>query len=1160
MSNNSQSQMYQRVLTEQQHFSFRFITTYICTQRCDYCHVYTEEGQEFDRPKHMTLDIAKKALDTYAEFMTGKKHASLSVSFYGGESMTNEKMLFGALEYGNTLIGADRMNWILNTNGTMLTPERALFLKNQNVDVHFSIDGPTAEQNRYRKWPNGKPSHEHLLKALALLKECNHRLQFDSCLTDANLHHLPELVDLAAENGADRIYLAVTDQIPGNKTYNLDYAVAAQKIAEAVRYARTKNVFLGGPWRTALFSNHSYSKQKNVKIPHLYIDTTGLMYLGAYMENPLCHVEELKKELFSDAFNAVENTWAAEKKACPPCDIKSSCNSYLKGMVMYHTGGKDGFEKECHLAKSILDRFPIIYGGAGQFSDGAKLVASSACESYQDQHNGASYIYHRRTKATVYTDYEYTLQLLALFKEPICPAVLYQKSQDHRFWPTVIDLMHAELLLPEGVDDYITYLERTFHVAEKARIETDDFVFFYSQEDKEQVEHHKYFFEEAVSRLMKKGLVRTDKKLLVYAVMKQRDLKPFWGDAPLPKWVKAFVTGRRMLVVDISRYIADENSEDYIQGMMHELTHILLGLRHCHIPIWLEEGLCEYFGRAYDHESFKKIATKQPLYSFHELESLLYANFLEVDDTPIRQNMCYKQALSFTTFCINLKGRDQFLNCVWTTEEKHNFRECFHLFYDMTLDDAEKQWLETLTSSEKRPEYRRLKPATHLNMIEKDDQAIFYNSLFGGTYMCSTALTEIFDFMQNGKTFTEIYNEFDIDDFDSELRELYHKKLLVYTDQSEHRKDSIETRKNEITAGGLIDSLRLTLTRGCNLACTYCYIVNEDHDKTPMSWDTAKKAIDAFMALQKQHKHTRATIRFFGGEPILNWDVLSASLDYIDTVKDDVIIDYFMNTNATLITAEMAEKLAHHKVDIIISIDGPQKVHDAFRPMPSGKGSFAETEKAIKICLEKKCRVSVDTTLGDHNYDSLHDLIDHLASLAGEYGVTIPLGFQSMTMGFQKEQDTKEVEAKADKLVKAFSYAKNKNVMITGLVTFPYQRLFSSYQRGTYCKAAGKELAVEPDEKIFPCAALKIELGTLDALHEVFEKKEYLDLARRGAQTIPECQGCEIEVYCAGGCIADAAEGTNVLLPTKNCAFEKAFFKAMVKEFVLQNEGDKQDE
>src|SRR5262245_17606477 len=158
-----------------------------------------------------------------------------------------------------------------------------------------------------------------------------------------------------------------------------------------------------------------------------------------------------------------------------------------------------------------------------------------------------------------------------------------------------------------------------------------------------------------------------------------------------------------------------------------------------------------------------------------------------------------------------------------------------------------------------------------------------------------------------------------------------------------------------------LQTLVVNVTNQCNLACTYCYeygedkIVDTENGKQPkfMTEATAREAIE--FALRESRDNPRAHITFFGGETLMNFNVLKSTIAYArrraaEAGKD---IDFSLTTNATLLRPEVIEFLAEERVGVTISIDGPEEMQDKFRVFKNGAGSYDIVAPKIKALLAR---------------------------------------------------------------------------------------------------------------------------------------------------------------------------------------------------------------
>lgn len=144
--------------------------------------------------------------------------------------------------------------------------------------------------------------------------------------------------------------------------------------------------------------------------------------------------------------------------------------------------------------------------------------------------------------------------------------------------------------------------------------------------------------------------------------------------------------------------------------------------------------------------------------------------------------------------------------------------------------------------------------------------------------------------------------------------------------------------------------LILEVTQRCNFRCKYCvfsghYAYQRTHKKTDMTWKTAKAAIDWFLRSSK--KTEERAITFYGGEPLLKFDMIKKVIEYVKKKKLDV--HYSFTTNGYLLgSRKIADFLAKNDIAIQISLDGPKDIHDKFRVTAGDKPTHDVIIKNLK--------------------------------------------------------------------------------------------------------------------------------------------------------------------------------------------------------------------
>src|SRR5262245_41839843 len=151
----------------------------------------------------------------------------------------------------------------------------------------------------------------------------------------------------------------------------------------------------------------------------------------------------------------------------------------------------------------------------------------------------------------------------------------------------------------------------------------------------------------------------------------------------------------------------------------------------------------------------------------------------------------------------------------------------------------------------------------------------------------------------------------------------------------------------------------LNITNQCNLACTYCYEYSPDKisktDGKPkfMPASVAEASID--MLIKESGERPVIHVTFFGGETLLNFPMLRSSVDYAKRKCSEAgkHVEFSLTTNATLLTEEVVDFLAEHKVGITVSIDGDRELNDKMRVFADGRGSYEVIVPRIKLLLQR---------------------------------------------------------------------------------------------------------------------------------------------------------------------------------------------------------------
>jgi uncharacterized protein len=179
--------------------------------------------------------------------------------------------------------------------------------------------------------------------------------------------------------------------------------------------------------------------------------------------------------------------------------------------------------------------------------------------------------------------------------------------------------------------------------------------------------------------------------------------------------------------------------------------------------------------------------------------------------------------------------------------------------------------------------------------------------------------------------------------YDEKYKEL--DKICEYQPKEEVTVDRI--KKHLYDGANGFRQLILEVASGCNLRCKYCiysehYPTYKTYTNQIMTEDTALKAVDYYLAnflkVQKINPTRIPNIGFYGGEPLLNFEVIKKVVEYANKKYNGIL--YHITTNGLLLNEEVRKFLVENDFSIIVSLDGDKENHDRNRVTPEGNGSF----------------------------------------------------------------------------------------------------------------------------------------------------------------------------------------------------------------------------
>ena len=330
----------------------------------------------------------------------------------------------------------------------------------------------------------------------------------------------------------------------------------------------------------------------------------------------------------------------------------------------------------------------------------------------------------------------------------------------------------------------------------------------------------------------------------------------------------------------------------------------------------------------------------------------------------------------------------------------------------------------------------------------------------------------------------------------------------------------------------VLKAMCLHVAHTCNLNCEYCFASQGKYhgERALMSFEVGKRALD-FLIENSGTRHN-LEVDFFGGEPLMNWDVVKQLVAYAREQEKihNKNFRFTLTTNGMLIDDDVIEFSNKEMSNVVLSLDGRKEVHDRLRKDYTGNGSYDIIVPKFKEFVERRGNKSyyMRGTFTHANTDFTNDIF-HMADmgfteLSMEPVVCAPSDASALT-----EADLPVLFEQYEILAKEMIKRKREGRPFT----FYHYMLDLKhgpciYKRISGCGSGTEYVAVTPTGDIYPCHQFvgdaKYLLGNIyDGISNTEVQNEF---KLCNAYARKECEDCWAKLYCSGGCAANSYHAT----------------------------------
>ena len=365
----------------------------------------------------------------------------------------------------------------------------------------------------------------------------------------------------------------------------------------------------------------------------------------------------------------------------------------------------------------------------------------------------------------------------------------------------------------------------------------------------------------------------------------------------------------------------------------------------------------------------------------------------------------------------------------------------------------------------------------------------------------------------------ENYTEEEIKEAYADILELYDNKLLYSDDvYGDYSKTVVESP---------IKAMCLHISHDCNLRCKYCFASTGDFGKGRklMPFEVGKAAID--FLLEKSVGRENLEVDFFGGEPLMNFDVVKQIVEYARSKEEEYHKNFrfTITTNGMLLDDDTIDYINKEMYNVVLSIDGRKEVNDRMRVRVDGSGCYDRILPKFKKLVDGRGdkEYYVRGTYTKYNLDFSEDVM-HLYE-AGFDEISVEPVIESPEEAYAiTEEDLDQIYAEYDKLVDRIGAIRKNGKHINFfhfMIDLDQGPCVIKRLRG--CGSGNEYVSITPDGDIYPCHQFvghdEYKMGNIE--EATFNNDIKKEFAGCHVYSKPACQECWARFYCSGGCNAN---------------------------------------
>lgn len=313
----------------------------------------------------------------------------------------------------------------------------------------------------------------------------------------------------------------------------------------------------------------------------------------------------------------------------------------------------------------------------------------------------------------------------------------------------------------------------------------------------------------------------------------------------------------------------------------------------------------------------------------------------------------------------------------------------------------------------------------------------------------------------------------------------------------------------------------------CNLDCSYCFYLDREADPykslpaRQMTLDTLERLVDTYLF----YSYPQSTFAFQGGEPTL------CGLPFFEKLvawqqqygRNAQSVSNALQTNGVLLNDAWAQFFRQYQWLIGLSLDGPEPVNDLFRFNKAGHGTHAKVIAGLEALQKAKADFNILCVLSKSNVARPKEIYRYFRSLGVEHMQFIPLA--EFAPDGTPLPFTITAEEYGRFLLEVFElwWPERRRVRLRFFDNLAEALAGMKPGSCTLHETCDSYVVVEYNGDVYPCdffVEQEWRLGNTneDSWSEIARRRKRYDFAAKKTLAHPECQVCEYQSICHGGC------------------------------------------